>query len=58
MLGFIVPVSPRQMGVQGNRVQLTGWMEGLFDDCDGEFPPLTPVRQTAEGFVRLFVPVL
>jgi hypothetical protein len=22
MLGFIVPVSPRQMGVQGNRVQL------------------------------------
>jgi hypothetical protein len=23
MLGFIVPVSPRQMGVQGNRVQLT-----------------------------------
>jgi hypothetical protein len=33
-------------------------MEGLFDECGGEFRPLTPVRQTAEGFLRLFVPVL
>ena len=44
-------------GTDGARA-VAGWMEGLFDDCDGEFPPLTPVRQTAEGVVRLFVPVL
>ncbi len=34
------------------------WAEALFADCDGEFPPLTPVRQVAEGLVRLLGPVL
>ncbi|GGC49087.1 cardiolipin synthase [Siccirubricoccus deserti] len=34
------------------------WAEVLFADCDGELPPLTPVRHVAEGLVRLFAPVL
>ncbi len=44
-------------GTNGARA-VASWMEGLFDECGGEFRPLTPVRQTAEGFLRLFVPVL
>ena len=32
-------------------------MEALFADCDDDLPSLTPARQAAEGFVRLFAPL-
>jgi cardiolipin synthase len=44
-------------GAEASRA-VAGWTEALFADCDGELPPLTPVRQVAEGLVRLFAPVL
>lgn len=34
------------------------WIERQFADCDGELPPRTPMRQVAEGFVRLLAPIL
>lgn len=37
---------------------IAGWIEEQFADCDNELPPFTPVRQVAEGFVRLFAPIL
>jgi cardiolipin synthase len=37
---------------------IADWAEALFADCDGDLPPLTPVRQAVEGLVRLFAPVL
>jgi cardiolipin synthase len=37
---------------------ITHWMEGFFDRCTSVLPRATPLRQVAEGFVRLFAPVL
>lgn len=37
---------------------LADWLETLFTECDAGLPPLTPIRQVSEGFVRLFAPVL
>lgn len=34
------------------------WMEGFFDRSTESLPPSTPMRQIAEGFIRLFAPVL
>ncbi|MBV1796815.1 phospholipase D-like domain-containing protein [Siccirubricoccus sp. G192] len=34
------------------------WAEAMLADCDEGLPPLTPVRQVAEGLARLFAPVL
>jgi cardiolipin synthase len=37
---------------------ITHWMETFFDRCTSALPRATPLRQVAEGVVRLFAPVL
>jgi cardiolipin synthase len=34
------------------------WMEPFFDRSTEKLPPATPLRQIAEGFIRLFAPLL
>jgi cardiolipin synthase len=38
--------------------EIVDWMEGLVASCDGDLPPLTPMRHVMEGAVRLLAPVL
>jgi cardiolipin synthase len=38
--------------------EIANWMEGLVACCDGDLPPLTPMRHVMEGAVRLLAPVL
>jgi len=38
--------------------QIAAWMEAFFDRSTEELPPATPVRQVAEGLIRLFAPIL
>lgn len=42
----------------GEVVQIALWMEKFFDRSTEELPAATPLRQVAEGVIRLFAPVL
>jgi cardiolipin synthase len=42
----------------GEAAAIAAWMEPFFDRSTEKLPPATPLRQIAEGFIRLFAPVL